>query len=168
MSRESELMLPHSQYLWDQTELTTTALQCSETGAQAASESHQHQAHRRAWVSPPWLYLRTRPPSYLGDHLQPLPGSFCCSTGKQGSWPVPLATFRRGSQQSVGCPQSGLAAWLSTLMAMIPLSNFSLPIPATPAHAGNRSRGQTLSPKPNLFLYQMGMPREGDALSEVT
>lgn len=58
--------------------------------------------------------------------------------------------------------------WPSALMAVMPLSNVSLPVPATPAHAGNRSMGQTLKPQTHPFLYQIGMPREEDALPEVT
>lgn len=142
MSRGPELTLPSSQDLW------ASDSACLQAGAQAASESHQHQAHRPAWVNPPWQYLRSRTPSYFGGrgHLQPLPGSSCYSTGKQGSWPVPLATFHRGSQQSMRCPQWDMTARPSALMAVMPLSNVPLPMPATPAHAGNRSKGQTLKP----------------------
>lgn len=66
MSGESELTLPGSRTSGDQTEAHICSHQCLEAGAQAASEPHQHQAHRPAWVSPPWLYLRSGPPSYSG------------------------------------------------------------------------------------------------------
>lgn len=144
--------------------LTTTALQCSETGAPAASEPHQHQAHRRAWVSPPRLsprlYLRTRPPSYLGDHLQPLPGSSCCSTGKQGSWPVPLATFHRGSQQSVGRPRGGLAAWPSTLIGCDASFQLLTAHPCHPCPCWEQEHGADSKPQTPSYT-RWGCPEKG-------
>lgn len=68
MSEESELTLPSSQYLWGPGRGPhPLPPQCLEAGAQAASESHQHQAHRPAWVSPLRLYLRSGPPSSMGE-----------------------------------------------------------------------------------------------------
>lgn len=66
------------------------------------------------------------------------------------------------------CPRWHMTAWPSALMAVMPLSNVSLPNSATPVCAGNRSMEQTLKPQPHPFLYQIGMPREEDALPEVT
>lgn len=74
----------------------------------------------------------------------------------QSLWPPPIEGHSR-----VRCPQRGLAAWPSALMAVVPLPNFSLPIPATPAHAGNRSMGQTLSSHPTPSYTRQGCPEKG-------
>lgn len=159
MSGESELTLPGSRTSGDQTEAHICSHQCLEAGAQAVSEPHQHQAHRPAWVSPPWLYLRSGPPSYSGGHLQLLPGSSCCSTGKQGSWPVPLATFHRGPQQSVRCPRRrcltiharGCDASSQLLTAR----------PCRPCPCRQQEHGADANLQSHPFLYQIGMPRRG-------
>lgn len=61
-----------------------------------------------------------------------------------------------------------MTVWPSALMALMPLSNVSLPIPAAPVHVGNRSMEQTPKPQPHPSLYQIGMSREEDALPEIT
>lgn len=66
------------------------------------------------------------------------------------------------------CPRWSVTAWPSALMAEMPLPSVSLPIPATRVRAGNRNMEQTLKPQPYPFLYQIGMPREEEALPEVT
>lgn len=102
----------------------------------ATLELHQHQAHPHfspGEPSPGSISGLSPPSSRWGAtcslHLAPT----AASTGKQGSWPAPLAAYCVDiAVEYTRCPQLDLAAWSAARAVNFPLGPNTPPCPRAP------------------------------------